>query len=377
MSHFLKSLLFALAGGAMVMLIVYFFGLRLVSQRQQHKFVAEYVISFPNKGSNSQAGGPLRVIEERLKYSRHDHEVSQDAAGNYILTVQNIEDTALLDKLITNSGRLYFQEVYSLQQLADAFATADSLLQPKHVKATPPPPSDDTVGLPVPVINDSLVAIEHRLLSLMNFQGGSFEFGAAPFLAFVATKDSAALMKLLHNDTVRSLLPADAYFVFEREAERGLVRLFAPRRSSDSGALNENNITRAELRLKGKDPNNTELFIQFDEKGKSAWADLTRRKKGEPLAIILDDYLISVPIVYEEITGGQAVLSRMPIPGARYLEGMLNGGRLPEPPVIISKMAGPAAAGRMPTLPVLLAGILAMGLIFTVYFILARPKKNT
>jgi preprotein translocase subunit SecD len=56
-------------------------------------------------------------------------------------------------------------------------------------------------------------------------------------------------------------------------------------------------------------PNDPQLEIQLTENGKLKFAKLTRENIGKPLAIILDDMLLSVPIVETEIPNGKIGVS--------------------------------------------------------------------
>ncbi len=56
-------------------------------------------------------------------------------------------------------------------------------------------------------------------------------------------------------------------------------------------------------------PNDPQLDIQLTENGKLKFAKLTRENIGKPLAIILDDMLLSVPIVETEIPNGKIGVS--------------------------------------------------------------------
>lgn len=56
-------------------------------------------------------------------------------------------------------------------------------------------------------------------------------------------------------------------------------------------------------------PDDPQLDIQLTENGKLKFAKLTRENIGKPLAIILDDMLLSVPIVETEIPNGKIGVS--------------------------------------------------------------------
>lgn len=74
------------------------------------------------------------------------------------------------------------------------------------------------------------------------------------------------------------------------------------------------------------------VALQFDTEGEKIFRDITRENIGRELAIFLDGVPISNPIIREEITGGEAVISGDFTPDeAKALAEQLNFGALPVP----------------------------------------------
>jgi preprotein translocase subunit SecD len=53
----------------------------------------------------------------------------------------------------------------------------------------------------------------------------------------------------------------------------------------------------------------SEIEITFTKKGAKQFYLLTKKNIGRPIAIIIDKYIVSIPIVHSEITGGKAIIS--------------------------------------------------------------------
>jgi len=88
------------------------------------------------------------------------------------------------------------------------------------------------------------------------------------------------------------------------------------------------------------------VSLQFDETGSKLFAKITKENVGKMVAIYLDGSPISTPVVREEITGGQAVISGNFTPTeAKQLVGRLNSGALPVPITLISKQTIGAILG--------------------------------
>lgn len=86
--------------------------------------------------------------------------------------------------------------------------------------------------------------------------------------------------------------------------------------------------------------NNTrepKVSLQFDDTGTKLFAQITKDNIGKTVAIFLDGAPISIPVVREEISSGQAVISGSFTPTeAKQLVGRLNSGALPVPITLLS-----------------------------------------
>ena len=72
------------------------------------------------------------------------------------------------------------------------------------------------------------------------------------------------------------------------------------------------------------------VSIKFNDKGAKEFENLTEKNVGKPLAILLDQQVISAPIVQEKISGGSAVISgNFTLDEAKNLAIQLNAGALP------------------------------------------------
>jgi len=89
------------------------------------------------------------------------------------------------------------------------------------------------------------------------------------------------------------------------------------------------------------------INLQFNDEGTKIFAALTKKNVGQPLAIYLDDYPISIPVVREEIPSGRAQISgKFTLPEAKELVTRLNQGALPVPINLISQQSVGAVLGE-------------------------------
>ncbi|OGC92970.1 protein-export membrane protein SecD [Candidatus Amesbacteria bacterium RIFCSPHIGHO2_02_FULL_47_9] len=107
------------------------------------------------------------------------------------------------------------------------------------------------------------------------------------------------------------------------------------------------------------------VAIQFTPDGAKKFSEITSRNIGRPLAIFLDNNLVSAPIVQQEISAGQAIISgSFTVDSAKNLAIQLNAGALPLPIKIVEQKNIGATLGQESILKSLIAGIIGLILIW-------------
>lgn len=114
-----------------------------------------------------------------------------------------------------------------------------------------------------------------------------------------------------------------------------------------------------------------QVLLRFNSDGTRMFADITKRNLGKPVAIYLDDVLVSAPTVQAEITDGHAVISgNFTVQEAKDLAARLNEGALPVPIELVSQNSVEATLGYEALQKSLYAGAigLAMVMVFMVVY---------
>ena len=89
------------------------------------------------------------------------------------------------------------------------------------------------------------------------------------------------------------------------------------------------------------------VAIKFNEEGGDLFARITKANVGRKLAIFLDGALIEAPVIQDEITGGEAVISGGFTPeSAKALARNLSFGALPVPITLVSTQTIGATLGE-------------------------------
>lgn len=172
--------------------------------------------------------------------------------------------------------------------------------------------------------------------------------GETPYLEFKEIRAEEEAKTILDAQKKEEQLDVDPYF--------------------KSTSLTGKYLERADL---GFDQNTSlpVVNLQFNSEGTKIFAELTKNNVNNPLAIYLDEILISAPIVREEISSGKAQISGdFTLSEAKQLVARLNQGALPVPITLISQQTVGSILGEESLMKIFKAG--AIGLIAVVLFMI-------
>ena len=114
-----------------------------------------------------------------------------------------------------------------------------------------------------------------------------------------------------------------------------------------------------------------QIGLRFDDEGTKLFAEITKRNIGKPVAIFLDQQVISQPTVQTEILNGEAVITGdFALPEANALVKRFNEGALPVPISLVSQQSIDASLGKTALDMSVRAGALGLAAVavFMVFF---------
>ncbi len=107
-----------------------------------------------------------------------------------------------------------------------------------------------------------------------------------------------------------------------------------------------------------------EVSLEFNKEGAKLFGEITGRNINKPVAIFLDNYPLSIPIVREKITSGQAVISgSFKLAEAKELARRLSAGALPVPIKLIGQQNIGPSLGKTSVEKSIIAGLLGFLLV--------------
>lgn len=127
--------------------------------------------------------------------------------------------------------------------------------------------------------------------------------------------------------------------------------------------LNGSYVAGAQL---SRNPNSFEYQIElsFNEEGAGIFEKITEANIGKPLAVFLDNELLTAPVVQNKIPGGKAVITgQFSLAEARQLVERFNAGALPAPIHLIDQRTVSASLGENSLRQTIVAGAIGTALV--------------
>ncbi len=133
--------------------------------------------------------------------------------------------------------------------------------------------------------------------------------------------------------------------------------------------LSGKNVKKVTVDYQSQGIGSPQVLIQFDSEGAEKLAEVSKKNVGKPLAIFIDGEIFSAPVIQQELTGGQAVVtSNFDSQSVKEYVKRLNEGALPLPIKLVAQQTVDASLGESALKQSLFAGMI--GLIAVAIFML-------
>ena len=307
-----------------------------------------------------------------------------EGSGRILVELPGIKDPARVRKLLQGTAQLEFWETYNFSEVYQYFDQANALLAQKNkdqkalnegIEETAPEAVEDQ-----PVETEAAVAdttaegglldqiaenSEEENLSEDEALAKAREENPLYFLlqpsytqqgpantarvGMAQVKDTAAINRMLRVAADENIFPRTMKLAWTVKpetygGEAEFLELVALKMSRDNKcALGGEVITDA--RQDYGQSNQVEVTLQMNSEGAKAWKRLTGENIGKQVAIVLDNYVYSYPVVNDEIPNGRSSISGggMQIEEAQDLANILKAGKLPAPARILEEqVVGPS-----------------------------------
>jgi len=164
-----------------------------------------------------------------------------------------------------------------------------------------------------------------------------------------AIKDTARVNKML--SMVRNIFPRDlklAWAVKPDPRTPDYLALVALKASSRDGSAALGGDVISDARQDFDQNGRVTVDLQMNSQGAKVWKRLTGENIGKQVAIVLDGYVYSFPVVNDQIPNGRSTISGggMSVEEAKDLANILKAGKLPAPAKIVEEAVVGPSLGR-------------------------------
>ncbi len=272
-----------------------------------------------------------------------------------LVELPGVKEPERVRKLLQGAASLEFWTTYDGRSLLPALARADRMLasQQSVEESAVVTDSISTSGGLMDEVAAAQSATEqltsrysrsvNPLFALLNpdYAGGAV-VGAA------IKTDMEAINKILDTPAVRDYLPSDVKFMWSIKGNDSIedrYMLYAIRVSrTDGRAPLDGSVVTDAREMYSQTGATAEVSMSMNAEGVVEWARLTGDNIGKCIAIVLDGYVYSAPVVNSKIEGGNSSISGdFTIQEAKDLANVLKSGKVPAPARIIQDtVVGPS-----------------------------------
>ena len=299
-------------------------------------------------------------------------------SNRILVELPGVKEPERVRKLLQGTASLEFWTTYNGQELLPALQRADMAVKAYkdankevEVKAEATLAAELSEEAKAEEAAARFTRERNPLLALLNpaYAGGAV-LGAA------TAADTVAINKYLALPEVRDCFPSDVRFKWGIKGDKladGQFFLYTIKveRADGKAPLDGSVISDARATY-AQTGSNAEVSMAMNSNGITEWAQLTGENVGKCIAIVLDGYVYSAPVVRGKIEGGNSSISGdFTIQEAQDLANVLKSGKVPAPARIIQDtVVGPSLgqesinAGLLSFLLAFLLVLLYMGLFY-------------
>ena len=265
-------------------------------------------------------------------------------SNRILVELPGVKEPERVRKLLQGTASLEFWTTYNGQELLPALQRADMKVKAYKDANKEVVAEEATPALAEGTASHSFYTRERNpLLALLNpaYAGGAV-LGAA------TAADTVAINKYLALPEVRDCFPSDVRFKWGIKGDKmadGQFFLYTIKveRADGKAPLDGSVISDARATY-AQTGSNAEVSMAMNSNGITEWAQLTGENVGKCIAIVLDGYVYSAPVVRGKIEGGNSSISGdFTIQEAQDLANVLKSGKVPAPARIIQDtVVGPS-----------------------------------
>ena len=319
--------------------------------------------------------------------------------GRIQIELPGVDNPERVRKLLQGVAKLEFWEVYELNEISNYIQAIDqqarkelqSSMTAEEKEAQTASAIDDLTDLLSENEGDSSALAANgadttgtsNLDSLSNTNVSPLlDLIKSPYGLIYSVKDTSQINRILAMESVQSVIPPTMKFLwlvkpFDNQDELSTEELLElyPIKMSRNGRAPLTGEVIVDARQDLDERARPAVSMQMNAQGAKVWKRLTAANVNRRIAIVLDDYVYSAPVVNGEIPNGNSSISgNFTIDEAQDLANILKAGALPAPTTIVEDVVIGPTLGKAAQQQ----GINSMvfGLVIVIVFMVAYYAKG-
>ena len=253
--------------------------------------------------------------------------------GQIMVEMPGIKEPERVRKLLQGSANLEFWETYTLAEVQSSLLSLDKRLAGTDKDTAA---ADTTKAA---AAKKSGAVDQHPLLSKLAQIQGMQPNNCV--VGYATAKDTAAINAMINSEAAKAVLPADLRLAWGVKSASGMkanvFELYALRAINGQPSMQGDVIADAKDEFE-QQYHRPIVSMTMTTSGARDWASLTKKNLKKCVAIVLDGYVYSAPVVQSEITGGNSQISgNFTTDDTRDLANVLKSGKMPAPTKIVQE----------------------------------------
>jgi SecD/SecF fusion protein len=305
------------------------------------------ILDIINTEVENAIGRSFNILRTRIDRFGTSQPNIQRVAGSGRIQIElpGVDNQERVRNMLQGVAKLQFWEVLELNEYGGAIETINTTWVADQ-KATPT--VADTTSTKEVSSEDSLRNALEKQLELLDPINNAKN--VSPVISLLKgnglvydVRDTITINRIIKNERYKSFLPRDLKLLWgvkPVKADDGsqLLELYAIKttRGTDQAPLEGDVVTDARQTL--DQTSRPAVSMQMNAEGARKWRKLTSENVGRRIAVVLDDYVYTAPMVNGEIPTGQSEISgNFNIQEAQDLANILKSGSLPAPTQIVEE----------------------------------------
>jgi SecD/SecF fusion protein len=279
--------------------------------------------------------------------------------GRLQIELPGVDNPDRVRKLLQGQAKLEFWEVWDQNEVGPYLLALDKQLQAKEAAAKAGPAAATIADTTATAAGDSTslaAQLANKAKSTKtdsaaaNKPGVLAKLFTMPGRLGVNLRDTSAMNKILRSPEAKATLPPTLALLWNLKPttidKQEYLELVPVRKTRDGVPPLAGEVVsdaRSDIGQNGQ----PEVLMSMTPAGSRKWAKMTAANIGKQVAMVLDNYVCSAPVVQSEITGGgTSITGSFAIEDTQDLANQLKAGKLPAPTRIVEEAVVGPSLGR-------------------------------